>query len=83
MADSDKVVHLCSSEGEAFDVPLSTAVMSELVKTMIDEDADADEAQEIPLPNVKTHILVRVVDFMRRYSTEPMTEIEKVSAVFY
>ena len=82
MSSAEKFVHLCSSEGEAFDVPLSTAVMSELVKTMIDDDADADEAQEIPLPNVKTHILVRVVDFMRHYAQEPMTEIEKVSVVY-
>ena len=31
-----KMVHLVSQEGEAFDVQLPVAKMSELVKTMID-----------------------------------------------
>jgi S-phase kinase-associated protein 1 len=72
-------VHLVSSEGESFDVAVSTAKMSELVKQMIDDDADADEAQEIPLPNVKSTILALVIEFLRHQSTEPMTDIEKVS----
>jgi S-phase kinase-associated protein 1 len=52
--------------------------MSELVKTMIDEDQDEEEAQEIPLPNVKASILTKVIEFAQHYRTEPMTEIEKV-----
>ena len=77
MADTT-TVHLVSSEGESFDVALSTAKMSELVKTMIDEDADADEAQEIPLPNVKSQILAMVIEFIRHHTSDPMTDIEKV-----
>ena len=74
----DKIVHLVSNEGESFDVPLSAAKMSELVKQMIDDDAEADEAQEIPLPNVKSTILSRVIEFIRHYSEDKMNEIEKV-----
>ncbi len=33
---SEKMLHLVSQEGEVFDVPISVAKMSELVKTMID-----------------------------------------------
>ena len=77
MADK-RIVHLVSSEGELFDVDMETAKMSELVKQMIDEDADADEAQEIPLPNVKSAILALVIQFLSHLSVEPMTEIEKV-----
>eukprot|EP01006_Ploeotia_vitrea_P018525 TRINITY_DN50041_c0_g1_i1.p1 TRINITY_DN50041_c0_g1~~TRINITY_DN50041_c0_g1_i1.p1 ORF type:complete len:171 (-),score=9.34 TRINITY_DN50041_c0_g1_i1:96-608(-) len=72
-----RMVHLVSQEGESFDVPLPVAKLSELVKTMIDEDQDEEEAQEIPLPNVKSTILAKVIEFCRQYSVEPMTEIEK------
>jgi len=77
MADEGKTVHLVSQEGESFDVGLATAKMSELVKTMIDEDNDDEEAQEIPLPNVKSQILALVIEFVKHYATEPMTDIEK------
>lgn len=74
----NRTVHLVSQEGESFDVPLHVARMSELVKTMIDEDQDDEEAQEIPLPNVKSSILAKVIEFCHHYRQEPMNEIEKV-----
>ena len=77
-ADDIKTVHLVSQEGESFDVPLSVGKMSELVKTMIDDEQDDEEAQEIPLPNVKSAILAKVIEFAQHYKTEPMNEIEKV-----
>jgi S-phase kinase-associated protein 1 len=78
MSEDSRTVHLVSSEGESFDVSLSVAKMSGLVKTMIDEDQDSEEAQEIPLPNVKSAILAKVIEFAQYYQkTEPMTEIEK------
>ena len=40
---------------------------------------DDDEAQEIPLPNVKAQTLARVIEFCQHYKTERMNEIEKVS----
>lgn len=77
-----RIVHLVSQEGESFDVSLGVAKMSELVKTMIDEDQDEDEAQEIPLPNVKSAILAKVIEFAQHHKTEPMYEIEKVVIIF-
>ena len=74
-----RTVHLVSQEGESFDVPISVARISELVKTMIDDEQDDEEAQEIPLPNVKSPILAKVIEFAQHYTGEPMTEIEKVS----
>jgi S-phase kinase-associated protein 1 len=73
-----RTVHLVSQEGESFDVPLNVAKMSELVKTMIDEEQDEEEAQEIPLPNVKSSVLAKIIEFTQHYKTEPMNEIEKV-----
>lgn len=79
-ADDGRTIHLVSQEGESFDVPLSVGKMSELVKTMIDDDQGDDEAQEIPLPNVKSAILAKVIEFAQHYKIEPMNEIEKVKS---
>ena len=53
--------------------------MSELVKTMMDEDAedDDDSPTEIPLPNVKAQVLRKVIEFCEHHLQDPMTEIEK------
>ena len=78
MSDN-RTVHLVSNEGESFDVPLNAAKLSELVKTMLDEEAeDADDIQEIPLPNVKSTVLALVIEFLRHQIVEPMNDIEKV-----
>eukprot|EP01033_Poteriospumella_lacustris_P005023 gene5023-3586_t len=77
MSEDSKTVHLVSQEGESFDVPVAVANMSVLVKTMIDEDHDDEEAQEIPLPNVKSSILAKVIEYAQHYISEPMYEIEK------
>merc|ERR1719343_44388 len=56
--------------------------MSELVKSMIDDDDDDDDdndnnSSEIPLPNVKSQVLRKVIEFCEHHLKEPMTEIEK------
>ena len=55
--------------------------MSELVKSMMEEDGDdnddEDNVQEIPLPNVKAAVLRKVIEFCEHFLSEPMTEIEK------
>jgi len=69
-------VNLVSKEGDTFEVALAVAKMSELVKTMIDEEAD-DDVQEIPLPNVKAVVLKKVIEFCTHHKDDPMHEIEK------
>jgi S-phase kinase-associated protein 1 len=64
-----------SKEGESFTLPISVAKMSKLVETTID-DENEDEVQEIPLPNVKSSILSKVIEYCTHYQTvEPMTPI--------
>jgi S-phase kinase-associated protein 1 len=71
------MIDLVSQEGDNFQVDVNVAKMSELVKTMIPEDDDESEAQEIPLPNVKSQILGKVIEFCKHYVSDPMNEIEK------
>ena len=78
-------VNLVSSEGDKFEVETRTAATSELVKTMlIDNDDDEEEEdnddneQEIPLPNVKSAVLAKVIEFCNYHMINgPMKEIEK------
>lgn len=70
-------VKLISKEGDDFMVDVEAAIMSELVKGMINEDCDDEVVAEIPLPNVKAAILGKVIEFCKHYRTEPMAEIEK------
>uniref|UniRef100_A0A7S2BM50 S-phase kinase-associated protein 1 n=1 Tax=Florenciella parvula TaxID=236787 RepID=A0A7S2BM50_9STRA len=76
--DDGKMVDLVSQEGDNFQVEKRVAKMSELVKTMIPEEEDGEtDQQEIPLPNVKSQILGKVMEFCKHYCEEPMNEIEK------
>ncbi len=78
-ANLQATVHLISQEGEAFDVPREVAKMSELVKNMLEEEQDDEEAQEIPLANVKSTTLAKIIEFCHHHYQDPMNEIEKVS----
>ena len=77
-----------SKEGDKFPVPITVSNMSELVKSMMDDkddddddDEDDDDGKEkiteIPLPNVKSEVLKKVIEFCEHHLAEPMTEIEK------
>ena len=80
-------VTLTSTEGESFEVSGQVAIMSELVKTMIATDEGDDdegsegsseaEDHEIPLPNVKSEVLSKVIEFCKYHEKKPMKEIEK------
>ncbi|GMF29823.1 unnamed protein product [Phytophthora lilii] len=56
-------VNLVSMDGDSFEVSRSVAAMSEL---------------EIPLPNVKSPVLSKVIEFCSHHHNSPMREIEKV-----
>ncbi len=77
-AEGSKIVHLVSQEGESFNVKIEVAVMSDLVKTMIDDTVEQDaEPQEIPLPNVKGRVLAKVVEFCNHYVEDKMSDIDR------
>jgi len=72
--DASDELKLISQEKESFTVERKVALMSELVKTMAEGDA---EEQEIPLPNVKGEVLKKVVQYMKYHADNAAKEIEK------
>lgn len=65
---------LVSQEGDKVQVNKKIAMMSELIKTMSEGDTSADE---IPLPNVKSTVLQKIVQFMEYHINNIPKEIEK------
>lgn len=70
-------VKLVSMDGEAFEVETKVAVMSQLVQTLVADEQEGEEVQEIPLPNVKAPVLAKVVEFCQHHKDTPMAEIQK------
>jgi S-phase kinase-associated protein 1 len=64
------------TDGFSFNVSLEACNLSDLMKSVI-EDAGDDAQTEIPLPNVPSNVLEKIVEFMQCYTETPMSEIEK------
>ncbi len=79
------IIFQVSKEGDTFDVPIEIAKLSNLVVTTLGEDDNNGESSdepagasdvEIPLPNVRTQVLAKVIEYCTHYSTvESMTPI--------
>jgi len=73
--DADEgVVNLISKEGESHPVKIEVAKMSKLVEATIDDEGD-EETHDVPLPNVKSSVLAKVIEYCEHYKTEEMTTI--------
>ncbi|KAI3919496.1 hypothetical protein MKW98_030207 [Papaver atlanticum] len=59
-----KMVTLKCSDGETFDVEESVALQSQTIKHLIEDDC-ADNG--IPLPNVTSKILAKVIEYCRKH----------------
>ncbi|CEP00175.1 Skp1 family, tetramerization domain containing protein [Plasmodiophora brassicae] len=70
----DEVLTLESQDKMRIQVERNVAMMSELVKTVLESDKDQTV---IPLPNVKGAILDKVVKYLRYHVGNPSKEIEK------
>ncbi|KAI3926294.1 hypothetical protein MKW98_028430 [Papaver atlanticum] len=67
------MVTLKSSDGETFDVEESVALQSQTIKHMIEDDC-ADNG--IPLPNVTSKILAKVIEYCRKHD-DPTDDKDK------
>ncbi|BGP54239.1 hypothetical protein JCM8202v2_001816 [Rhodotorula sphaerocarpa] len=67
-------VKLSTSEGEEFEVEHDVAVRSVLIKNMLEDVGESDQA--IPLPNVSANVLKKVLEWCdhHRKDPEPLAE---------
>lgn len=66
-----KKITLKSSDGEAFEVEEVVALESQTIKHMIEDDC-ADSV--IPLPNVTSKILAKVIEYCKKHVETPKTD---------
>jgi len=64
-----------SREGDCFEVPIKVARLSAMIDEMFDEDEDMDD-KKVPLPNVSSEVLRKVIEFGKHYQEEQMTPIQ-------
>lgn len=72
--EESSTINLVSNDKEKFTVPREVAIGSELVKTMAEGDAEADD---IDLPNVTAPVLKMVVAYLTHHAGSPAKAIDK------
>ncbi|XP_023314793.1 S-phase kinase-associated protein 1-like [Trichogramma pretiosum] len=66
------ILHLQSSDGVVFDVELAIAKRSYMVKTMIESLGEDSLDEVLPLPDIKSDILGKVIEFATHHKNDPM-----------
>jgi hypothetical protein len=73
---SGKNVSFISNSDDKFEVPVEYAILSDLVKDSLSFNED-DPNPEVPLPNISSPTLAKVIEFMIEYSKEPFESLPK------
>lgn len=69
MASNDEPkIHLRSSDDEIFEVDKAVAMKSLTIAAWLDEDKEPDEF--IPVPNVKSSVLAKVIEYCKHHAEE-------------
>ncbi|CAF0959978.1 unnamed protein product, partial [Didymodactylos carnosus] len=64
-------IRLQSSDGDTFDVDVEIAKQSATIKTMLEDLGMEDEDDVIPLPNVNSAIMKRVITWCTHHKDDP------------
>ncbi|XP_044762283.1 S-phase kinase-associated protein 1-like [Coccinella septempunctata] len=69
------LINLQSSEGDVFSVEVEVAIVSLTIKTMLDTlGMEGIEYEIVPLPNVDSDTLARVIDWSTYHQNDPPLE---------
>lgn len=75
MASNDEPkVHLRSSDAEIFEVDKAVAMKSLTIAAWLDEDKEPDEF--IPVPNVKSSVLAKVIEYCKHHAEEEAADTD-------
>lgn len=70
-------IKLRSSDGEVFDVDVEVAKASVTIKTMLDDlGIEDDDQEEVPLPNVSSSILRKVIQWAQYHKDDPPAPVD-------
>ncbi|XP_014231092.1 S-phase kinase-associated protein 1-like [Trichogramma pretiosum] len=72
-----KIVHLESSDEVIFDLDLSIAKRSGLIKTMIEHLGEDNLNENLPLSKIKSNILGMVIEFVMHHKDSPIPDNAK------
>jgi len=72
--DNQKMITLVSSDGEKFQINEKAARRSQLIRGVID---DFPDDPEVPLHNVKSNILEKIIKYLEIYKDTEPREIER------
>ncbi|XP_026429507.1 SKP1-like protein 11 [Papaver somniferum] len=64
---TSSLVHLTSHEGDIFELVVSGALLSRTIKHLIEDGCDGNDQIPIPLTNISTEILKKVVEFLEKH----------------
>ncbi|KAL7303532.1 hypothetical protein TKK_0003695 [Trichogramma kaykai] len=66
------ILHLQSSDKVVFDVELAIAKRSMMIKAMIETLGEDNFDEVLPLPQIKSDILGKVIEFITHHKNDPM-----------
>lgn len=72
--DNSKIITLVSSDGDKYQISEKAARRSQLIKGIID---DYPDDPEVPLHNVKSQILQKIITYLEYYKDNEPREIER------
>lgn len=79
------ILHLKSSDGEIFTIPLDTARQFGPIRSMLEalgeDNIDPDEV--VPVPKVDAKTLSKVIEWARQHATVPDSKLDQASGTYY